>query len=350
LLLLAAFAGGSISGGAVGSALTARAASQAAGASDNLPSRIQPIAQASEATVASAVYAAASPSVVEISATAQAGRGRFSSSGTGSGFVVDKAGLILTNYHVVEGATTLSVRFQDGSQSAATVVGSDRANDLALLQVDELPASAPPIALGDSDAVVTGETAIAIGSPFGLEQTVTQGIVSAVDRTWSSGTQTMRGMIQTDAPINPGNSGGPLLNAKGEVIGISTLIESPVEGNVGIGFAVPINTARRQLDQLQAGADLQQGYMGVSIEESAQPGQTGVAVGAVNAGSGAEAAGLQAGDLITALDGAPTATYDSLAQALDGKQPGDKVTVTIERAGEQQELTVTLQERAAETQ
>jgi S1-C subfamily serine protease len=172
--------------------------------------------------------------------------------GVGSGVVVDTDGLILTNRHVVEGASSVTVEFSSGETRTATVLDVDSTYDLALLQVAGMPAGVAAATLGDSDDVEVGATAIAIGSPFGLEQSVTQGIVSAVDRTWlGSGTQ-LDGLIQTDTPINPGNSGGPLLNEVGEVIGINTMIESPVEGNVGVGFALPINVAVEAFAQLEA--------------------------------------------------------------------------------------------------
>jgi S1-C subfamily serine protease len=194
-------------------------------------------------TIASAVYEETHASVVQLVVAGGTPR----SSGSGSGVVVDARGYILTNYHVIEGARSITVRFDNGATRPAQVTSTDAANDLALLKVD-LPAGVPVAKLGDSDAVKVGELAIAIGSPFGLSQTVTQGIVSATDRTYQpTGGPARRGLIQTDAPINPGNSGGPLINAAGEVIGINSFNESPVQGSVGIGFAVPINTAKQLL-------------------------------------------------------------------------------------------------------
>ena len=191
-------------------------------------------------TIASAVYEEIHGSVVQLVVAGGTPR----SGGSGSGVVVDERGYILTNYHVIEGARAITVRFDNGTTRPAQVTKTDAANDLAVLKVD-LPAGVPVAALGDSDAVKVGELAIAIGSPFGLSQTVTQGIVSATGRTYQpSGGPARRGLIQTDAPINPGNSGGPLINAAGEVIGINSFNESPVEGSVGIGFAVPINLAK----------------------------------------------------------------------------------------------------------
>ena len=243
-LALVAFLAGGL-GGVAGNTINAPAA-------QTVPASVvaaQPVVQISAANSASVVYAQASPAVVEIQTTAQMGRGRYATSGTGSGFVVDSSGLIMTNQHVIAGARSIMIQFSSGDQQTASVIASDGAHDLALLRVAAIPAGVPALALGDSDAVEVGATALAIGSPFGLEETLTQGIISAVDRSWSAGAEQMSGLIQTDAAINPGNSGGPLLNDAGEVIGVNTLIESPVEGNVGIGFAVPSNIARQLLDQ-----------------------------------------------------------------------------------------------------
>jgi len=343
-LLALAIAGSTVGGGAVGAALTAQAL--ATPAAQAAPLSAQPIAQTIETTnVAGAVLKSAGPSVVEIDVTGQAARGPFTVSGTGPGFVVDASGLILTNRHVVEGASAISVQFSTGDTRSATVVGTDSANDLALLRVSDMPAGIAAVTLGDSNAVAVGKTAIAIGSPFGLEQTVTQGIISAVDRTYSAGGSSLSHLLQTDAPTNPGNSGGPLLNAEGQVIGITTLIESPVEGNVGVGFAVPINIAKQQLTQLEGGATLEQGYLGISVQEAAN--QSGVSVAAVAANSGAAAAGLRAGDVITAVDGTAIDGYDDLAAQLAGKQPGTKVTLTIQRNQAEQQVVVTLQSSAA---
>jgi S1-C subfamily serine protease len=201
---------------------------------------------ASVANVAGAVYEEVGPAVVQVNVVGQVGR-RLVVTGSGSGLVIDEQGLIVTNYHVIEGGRGITVIFSDEQERSAEIASVDPANDLALLQVD-LPAGIPAASLGDSDTVVVGETAVAIGSPFGLAQTVTQGIISAVDRDWQSGPrETYHDLIQTDAPVNPGNSGGPLLNGDGEVIGIVSFIESPISGSVGVGFAVPSNAVKALL-------------------------------------------------------------------------------------------------------
>lgn len=344
-LLGLTLATGAVGGGAAGAVAAARWAAPAASAASVIVA--QPVAQLTQtepANVAGAVLAAVGGSVVEVTSSSTGSRFQPALSGTGSGFVVDASGLILTNRHVVAGASSVTVTFSDGEEREATVLGTDSGNDLALLQVADLPDEVSAIPLGDSDAVEVGETVIAIGSPFGLEGTVTQGIISATERTFSDGSSLLRGLLQTDAAINPGNSGGPLLNAQGEVIGINTLIESPVEGNVGVGFAVPINTAVAQLEGLEGGAVLEQGFLGISVAEAV--GQDGVTIAELDPSGGAAAAGLQAGDVITAIDANPVTDYERLAAAISGKQPGETVTVTIERGGETQQVEVTLRSRA----
>ncbi len=323
----------------------------------------QPVStnQAPASNVAGQVYAKVSEAVVQITVAGQSAGG-LTPSGSGSGFVVDASGLILTNYHVVQDARAISVSFNNGEDREAEVLGFDRGNDLALLKVD-LPAKTPVAAMGDSDAAQVGETVIAIGSPFGLNQTVTQGIVSAVDRDWAPDNGRVRhGLIQTDAPINPGNSGGPLLNDRGEVIGINTMIESPVRGSVGVGFAIPINTAKQLIPQLETGAELEPvwlGIQGTALDPAiaADQGITveeGVLVTSVVPDGPADQAGIQGGqgeneriarggDVITAVDGQAVTEVAQISDKLNGKNPGDQVTLTVLRDGQQQEIQVTLQ-------
>lgn len=316
---------------------------------------------AQTANVATAVYESVGRSVVTITVSGSIGRG-LTPTGSGSGFVVDASGLILTNYHVIANARTISVRFYDGTTREAEVLGTDRGNDLALLKVD-LPAGIPPAPLGNSDEVVVGETAIAIGGPFGLEQTVTQGIISAVKRDWQPSNSRLRhNLIQTDAPINPGNSGGPLLNARGEVIGINSMIESPISGSVGVGFAVPINTAKQLLPQLAEGAQLEPAWLGITgvaldaaiARDQGLSVQEGVLVTSVAPNSPAAKAGLRGGqglnetiprggDVITAIDGEPVHDIRELAGKLTEYQPGDTVELTITRNNQQMKLNVTLE-------
>jgi S1-C subfamily serine protease len=354
LALLAGAAGGGIAGTVAAARLSAQptpAPTIAIKPNDQpgAPSIGQPSSpssspqQGEESSVAGAVYEKVNRAVVQV----------VNGQGSGSGFVVDKSGLILTNNHVVEGADSVQVLFSDGTQRKGQVLGTDSGNDLAILKVD-LPEGVEPVALADSDHVKVGATAIAIGSPFGLDQTVTQGIISAVHRDWQPGDGSVkRNLIQTDTPINPGNSGGPLLNAQGEVIGINTMIESPVRGSVGVGFAIPINTAKQLLPKLASGARIEPTWLGISgqsidAEFAQQQGlsvQSGVLVGDIVAGGPADEAGLQPGDVITAVDGKALDSMDALAATVSSHVPGDALTLTVTRGGQSGQLTVELQGR-----
>ena len=235
---------GGVAGGAAG-AQVILSRTQSAGPAAGARTPSSTVAQATSAppTSAAAVYQQAAPGVVTISTIA--GRGGRLGEGTGSGIVLNSNGDILTNAHVVDGASQIQVTFKDGQTAAATVTNSDSSADLAVLHVSGAGSSPHPLALGNSDTVRVGDTAYAIGAPFGLAESITEGIVSGLNRT-DQGTG-LTGLIQTDAPINPGNSGGPLLNALGQVIGINDSIESPIAGNVGVGFAIPINAVKRML-------------------------------------------------------------------------------------------------------
>jgi putative serine protease PepD len=208
------------------------------------------------ATSAEAVYKQVSPGVVTIT-TVVGGRFGGSGQGTGSGIVLDAKGNILTNYHVVAGAQQITVKLSDGKTYNATVVGTNAANDLAVIRISAPSSELHPVTLGNSDSVQIGDSVYAIGSPFGLSGSLTEGIVSNLHQSGSaSGGSSLSNLIQTDAAINPGNSGGPLVNAQGEVIGINTSIESPVDGNVGVGFAIPINQVKQLLSSLEGGSNL----------------------------------------------------------------------------------------------
>jgi putative serine protease PepD len=289
-----------------------------------------------------AIYAAASRGVVSVQ----------SRSGTGTGFVVDTDGTIVTNSHVVGSADTVQVRFGDsGRPVRAEVAGSDPSVDIAVLRVDPSQTGRLyPLALADSDQVKVGDTAIAIGNPLGLDRTATSGIVSGLGREIRApnGFQIDK-VIQTDAPINPGNSGGPLLDSKGRVIGVNSQIATSGagSGNIGIGFAVPANTVRDVVPQLRAGQAVQHAYLGVSTAASTSG--TGAEVGNVNAGSPAERAGIQLGDVVTEVDGTRITAPDDIATAIADKSPGDRITVRVRRGGSERTVDVTLGNRPATT-
>ncbi len=261
----------------------------------------------------------------------------------GSGVIVDKEGYILTNNHVVEGVDKVKITLNDGREFTATVKGQDSRTDLAVLRIK---AKDLPVAnLGDSDKLEVGEWAIAIGSPFGLEHTVTVGVISAKGRS-GLGTGTYEDFIQTDASINPGNSGGPLINIEGEVIGINAMIIQP---GTGIGFAIPINTAKQILNDLITQGKVVRPWLGISaqdltpemMEHFKVKEKDGVLVGQVHAGTGAEKAGLSSGDIIKSVDDKPVKNVNELVKEILRKKVGQKVKLSIIRDGKPMNIEVT---------
>ncbi len=311
------------------------------------------------------VYERVSPAVVNITFSAQArdafGRAQ-QAEGTGSGFIIDDQGHVVTNYHVAGGTNRLDVTLADNSSYVGDIVASDQANDLAILKINAPADKLRQLTiarLGDSDALKVGQTVVAIGNPFGLERSASFGIVSSVGRVRPGEAQRLiSNMIQTDAAINPGNSGGPLLNVRGEVIGINEQIEAPARGNVGVGFAIPVNALRRYLPELLAGREPRHAYMGIAggpltptlAEQIRAPVQQGVILATVVPGGPAARAGLRGatgsnpatGDIITALDGQPVRSVEDVASYIDKKEPGDTVRVAYARGGQTQEASVTL--------
>jgi Do/DeqQ family serine protease len=270
--------------------------------------------------------------------------------GLGSGVIVSGEGYILTNHHVVDGAEEIRVELNNKRSYAARVVGSDRPSDLAVLKVDE--PNLPVLAMGDSDRARVGDVVLAIGSPLGLEQTVTAGIISAKGRTTGISDGSFEDFIQTDASINQGNSGGALISATGELVGINSQILSPTGGNIGIGFAIPVNMAKNVMEQLVQTGRVRRGSLGVTIqpvtsEVAASLGLSevrGALINAVADRSPAQRAGLERGDVITAFNGAPVNDTNSLRNAVARSQPGTEVTLTIIRGRRQLELRATLGE------
>ncbi len=328
------------------------------------------------------IYERVSPAVVNITSNIALVQnlpgGEGVPAGTGSGFLIDEKGYVLTNNHVVEDARSLDVTFADGTTVNGTVLGRDPASDLAVVKVD-IPADllqsgkVAVAKLGDSDQLRVGQLAIAIGNPFGFERTMTVGIVSGLSRDIpSSGQFAIRGGIQTDAAINPGNSGGPLLNVAGEVIGINSSIESPVRGSVGVGFAVPVNTAKRYLDDLIAGRPVEHPYLGIEgypvtqrlAEQLDLPVSKGVYVVRVTPDGPAQQAGLKGavtstrgmpselppgGDVITAVDGREVTSASNIGEYLEMKKKvGDKIQLTVRRGSEELTLEATLAARPSE--
>jgi putative serine protease PepD len=286
----------------------------------------------------------ATPGVVEVDSTQGSSNSPFpggseSSSALGSGFVYDTKGNIVTNEHVVSGATSVTVKFQDGSSLKGTVVGTDPSTDLAVVHVNAPASKLTPLALADSSKVAVGDGVVAIGNPFGLDGTVTSGIVSALNREIAAPDNTpIEGAIQTDAAINHGNSGGPLLDLHGSVIGVTSQIESDSGGNDGVGFAVPSNTLRSIATQLITSGKAQHALLGVNVTTVA----AGVSVSEVSSGSAAASAGIKAGDVITAVDGTSVKTSEKLRAVIAGHKPGDTITLTVQRDGSTKTIKATL--------
>jgi putative serine protease PepD len=299
---------------------------------------------ASGALSVNEIYQRARKGVVEITVT-QGGDSFGSQSGTaqGSGWVYDSAGHIITNEHVVDNASSVSVMFWNGKKADARVVGTDSSTDLAVLAVDAPSSLLFPISVGDSGGVQVGDSVVAIGSPFGLEETVTAGIVSALHREMTSPNNfAIDDSIQTDAAINHGNSGGPLLNAQGKVIGVNAQIASDSGGSDGVGFAIPADTVRSIARQLIATGKAEHAFLGVVLDDSTE---NGAHVAQVRGGGPAAAAGLRAGDVITEVDGEKVGSSDELRSAINAHKPGDKVSLTYLRNGQTHTAEVTLASR-----
>jgi putative serine protease PepD len=295
------------------------------------------------------------------------------STATGSGFLIDEDGHILTNAHVVEGAKNVEVQLGNGDTQSAEIVGTDPSTDVALLKVDNTD-GVSPLPLGESEEVQVGDPVVAIGNPFGLDRTVTSGIVSALQRQIQAPNGfSISDVIQTDAPINPGNSGGPLIDGDGKVIGINSQIESRSGGNEGVGFAVPIKTAIDVVNQLQSGGEIQHAYLGISGADITTDVaralnlavDQGVLVEQVLANGPADDAGIKGptgeatvagqtipsgGDIITKIDGEAVTGMDDLISVVNEHKPGDEITLTVWSNGQQKDVTVKLGDRPSNVQ
>jgi len=330
-------------------------------------------AVAGKALTINEIYKRSGPGVVQITSTigssgSSTGQFQQSSQALGSGFVLDKEGHIVTNFHVIDGATSIEVRFSNDDTLKAKLVGSDPSTDLAVLKVDASARALTPLALADSSRVEVGDSVVAIGNPFGLERTVTAGIISALQRAVTAPNgYSIDHVIQTDAPINHGNSGGPLLDTQGEVIGVNSQIETggSGDGNVGIGFAVPSNTVKSVVGQILASGKVEHAYLGVSAVEITSdmantfrlPVAKGLVIQRVSPGSGAAGAGLKAGteqvviagesfrmggDVIVAAAGKPVSTINELRDVIAEHKPGEKIQLKIYRGDTSRTVTVKL--------
>jgi putative serine protease PepD len=352
---LAGLVAGALIGGGAGAGVVALLDDPASVAAGGASAQNVVIENPETATTATAAAAKAAPSVVTIYVATSGG------SGSGSGVVLTDDGYVLTNAHVVGDAGTdgsVQVRTADGTLYDATVVGTEPASDLAVLRLEGAE-DLTPATFADSDGVQVGDVAVAIGAPLGLSNTVTDGIISATDRAVATGSTrdeaTVLDALQTDAAINPGNSGGALVNGAGEVIGINTAIATVASGtpgsqsqsgNIGVGFAIPSNTAERIAREIIETGSATQAFLGVSARTAAddQNGEvgTGAEVVSVEPGSAAAEAGLQQGDVVTAVDDRPVTTSTELTAAVRSQAPGEEVTLTVRSGGDTRTVEVTL--------
>lgn len=299
------------------------------------------------------LYTQLRPSVVKVNVTA------FNGAGTGSGVILDTAGHIVTNYHVVQNASQLDVKLADGTVATASVIGTDPGDDLAIIKIDPAGAKLTPITLADTSELRIGDSVVAIGNPLDLEATLTEGVVSGLGRVLSDGNgRPLRELIQTDTAINPGNSGGGLFDMNGHLVGITNALENPSGQDAfsGIGYAIPASTLQQYLADMLAGKTVSHARLGVSLgdltpaiaNELGLSVAKGVMIGSVQPGSGAANAGLQGatashpGDVVVAIDGKEVASYDDLATYLDTRNPGDSIALSVIRGGETLEVNVTL--------
>jgi S1-C subfamily serine protease len=347
-----------------------------------IPATSSAPATSSSGLTAEQIYRRDAPGVVQITATSTSTQPADpfnilpttpqTDQSLGSGFVIDKAGHIVTNYHVIQGATKVQVSFSGQDEITASVVGKDPSTDVAILKIDAHARALTPLELGNSDAVVVGDSVDAIGNPFGFTRTLTTGVVSAVQRQIEApNSLPIDHAIQTDAAINHGNSGGPLIDSQGRVIGVTSQISTGTtggQGNVGIGFAIPINTVRNVAAQIISSGKALHAYLGLSALPLTQqlanlfhlPTSRGLLIQDVRTGSGADKAGLKAGktavvvqgeswqvggDIIVAIDGTPATSYEQLRDAVSQRKPGDKMKLEIYSNGKKKTVTATLGQR-----
>jgi putative serine protease PepD len=301
----------------------------------------EPIKPQKGQTRAGAVYAKASPAVVSIRA----------GNGSGTGFLTDAEGQMVTNAHVVGNTKRVTVKFGDGASVQADVLGTDPSTDLAVLSIPkgEIPKGVKPLQFADSREVQVGDLAIAIGNPFGLDRTATEGIISGIGRSIEAPNGfSIDQVIQTDAPINPGNSGGPLLDDTARVIGVNSQIATAgSQGNVGVGFAVPSNTVRQVVPRLARGETIDRGYLGVETSDTTNGG--GAEVGDVVPDGPADRAGLLPGDIIKKVGGEDVKESSDVSAVIATRAPGDEVEIEVERGGSKETINVKLGERPAKT-
>jgi putative serine protease PepD len=334
-----------VGGGVVGAGVMAAVEDDGTTATATVTGR--EVADRSQAsTPLASLYKEISPSVVEISVEAQ-GDSPFGTpqGGTGTGWMYD-ATHIVTNQHVIDGTNEVTIRFEDGRQVQARVVGSDPSTDVALLEIDEGADAPAALERGSTESLEVGDPVVAIGSPFGLEGSLTTGVVSGLGRTIQAPDGfTIDDVVQTDAALNPGNSGGPLLDLNGRVVGMNAQIASQSGSNSGIGYAIPIETVQSVVDQLLADGQVEHAYLGVQVADAENNGGARI-VEAVQGGP-ADDAGVQQGDVVVSAGGDAVQNGDDLRNAVDAQKPGDELELELRRDGETRTVTVELGTRPA---
>jgi putative serine protease PepD len=336
-------------GAAVGAGVALQTEDDPTPASESSSASVPGESVAETTSSTAALYKRVKDSVVEIHAS-QSGSDAFGNErqgeATGSGFVIDEQGRIVTNQHVVSGSESVTVEFTDGSEVNAEVVGTDPSTDIAVLDVNRPAARLTPLSFASEGTLEVGDPVVAIGSPLGLQGTLTTGVISALGREIQSPNGfTIENAVQTDAALNRGNSGGPVLDTEGRVVGVAAQIASETGSNTGIGYAIPGDTAKRVAADLIQDGNVEHAYLGVSL-----PNDGAAEITEVVDGAPAARAGLRAGDEVTAVDGKAIESGDELREAIDAKRPGDKLTLTITRNGDERTVEVTLGERPASAQ
>jgi S1-C subfamily serine protease len=341
-LLLGAGVGGAV-GAAVAVGTDSDSAAQEPQAAANLP-----VAETTSTTAA--LYKRVKHAVVEVHASSGGQETPFGDQNpgqaTGSGFVIDEEGHIVTNQHVVDGAQSVQVEFSDGTEVDAEILGTDPSTDIAVLDVDRPSSELTPLSFASTGSLEVGDPVIVLGSPFGLEGTLTTGVISAVGREIQSPNGfTIENAVQTDAALNHGNSGGPVLDTQGRVVGVAAQIRSESGGSDGVGYAVPGDTAERVAAELITDGKVEHAYLGVRLEDDGPARLAGVV-----ASSPAGRAGLRDGDVVIEVDGTSIETGDELRAAIDAKKPGDELELKIRRGSDERDVTVELGTRPDSTE
>ncbi|HZB23457.1 MAG TPA: trypsin-like peptidase domain-containing protein [Gaiellaceae bacterium] len=340
--VVAAVAGAAIIGGVTGAVVTTATDDDAETVTTSATAASRPVA---DTTSLADLYKEVSPSVVEITAAASDSFG-VPSGGTGTGWLYDDEGHVVTNQHVVDNAQRVTVQFHDGTEVQARVIGADGGTDVAVLELEgDAPSGVQPLTAGDSEGLEIGEPVVAIGSPFGLEGSLTSGVVSGLGRTIEAPDGfAIDDVVQTDAALNPGNSGGPLLDTRGQVVGMNAQIASQSGQNSGIGYAIPIETVESVVADLLQDGTVEHAYLGVGLAD----GGDGARIAEIRDGGPAEDAGLRTGDVVVRADGEEIASGDDLRAAVNARKPGDSLELEVRRGNATRTITVELGTRPAE--